>query len=139
MKQIERARNPGAIAPADVNVRTFRSQCFMKGIMVATIYKRVYPNSTSPIAYARGSQGRPKTESFTRITEAKKWVAATETAIREGRYFPTLEAKRHTVGELIGRYECDILEVAGPLRWTRRHPLPAQSLRYLATAVLGSK
>ena len=53
--------------------------------------------------------GSPQTESFTRITDAKKWVAATETAIREGRYFPTLEAKRHTVGELIGRYEREIL------------------------------
>jgi integrase len=42
--------------------------------------------------------------SFNRLTDAKKWAASTESAIREGRYFKTAEAKKHTVAEMIDRY-----------------------------------
>ncbi len=41
---------------------------------------------------------------FTRITDAKKWIQDTESAIREGRHFKTSEAKKHTAKELINRY-----------------------------------
>lgn len=46
---------------------------------------------------------------FSRKTDAKKWAAETESAIRAGRYFKTIEAKRHTVGEMIDRYISDIV------------------------------
>lgn len=46
---------------------------------------------------------------FARKTDAKKWEAATESAIREGRHFKTTEAKRHTLTELIARYKQEIL------------------------------
>lgn len=46
---------------------------------------------------------------FDRLTDAKKWAAATESAIREGRHFKTAEAKKHTMAEMIDRY----LESAG--------------------------
>lgn len=46
----------------------------------------------------------PETSSFKRLTDAKRWAQSTEAAIREGRYFKTSEAKRHTLGELIDRY-----------------------------------
>jgi integrase len=46
---------------------------------------------------------------FERLTDAKKWAAATESAIREGRHFKTSKAKQHTLGELIARYKRDVL------------------------------
>jgi len=46
---------------------------------------------------------------FTRKTDAKKWAAETESAIRAGRYFKTIEAKRHTVAEMIDRYISDVV------------------------------
>ena len=41
---------------------------------------------------------------FDRLTDAKKWAAATESAIREGRHFKTAEAKKHTLADMIDRY-----------------------------------
>lgn len=46
----------------------------------------------------------PQNATFNRITDAKRWIQATEAAIREGRHFRTSEAKRHTLAELIERY-----------------------------------
>jgi len=46
---------------------------------------------------------------FERLTDAKKWAAATESAIREGRHFKTSKAKQHTLGELIDRYKREVL------------------------------
>jgi integrase len=47
-----------------------------------------------------------RTESayFKRKTDAKKWAGQIEAAIREGRYFPSREAAKHTVADLIDRY-----------------------------------
>lgn len=50
-----------------------------------------------------------QTATFERITDAKKWVQQTESAIREGRHFKTSEAKRHTLAEMIDRYCLDVL------------------------------
>ncbi|MDD2863936.1 MAG: site-specific integrase [Methylococcales bacterium] len=46
----------------------------------------------------------PQRATFKRLTDAKKWVQDTESAIREGRHFKTVEAKKHTVADLINRY-----------------------------------
>lgn len=46
---------------------------------------------------------------FSRLTDARKWEQQTEAAIREGRYFKTAEAQRHTLQELIKRYIQDVL------------------------------
>lgn len=46
----------------------------------------------------------PETATFDRKRDAKLWAQATEAALREGRYFPTREAKHRTVGELIEAY-----------------------------------
>ncbi len=51
----------------------------------------------------------PQSATFERLTDAKKWGQQTESAIREGRYFKTAEAKRHTFGELVDRYVRDVL------------------------------
>lgn len=46
---------------------------------------------------------------FTRKTDASKWASNTEAAIREGRYFKTSEARKHTLAELVDRYIRDVL------------------------------
>ena len=46
--------------------------------------------------------------SFRRLTDAKKWAQQTEAAIREGRYFKTTEARKHTLAEVIDRYKDSI-------------------------------
>ena len=50
-------------------------------------------------------KGYPKeTATFERKTDAKRWAQQTEAAMREGRYFKTTEAKKHTLADLIDRY-----------------------------------
>lgn len=53
----------------------------------------------------------PQSATFDRLTDAKKWAAATESAIREGRHFKTAAAKKHTFAEAIDRYTSDVLPV----------------------------
>ncbi len=50
-----------------------------------------------------------ETATFTRKTDAKKWAGSTESAIQEGRHFKTSESKRHTLGEMIDRYQNSVL------------------------------
>lgn len=50
-----------------------------------------------------------QTASFERLTDAKKWAQHTESAIREGRHFKIVEAKKHTFAEMIDRYIKDVL------------------------------
>jgi len=50
-----------------------------------------------------------QTATFQRITDAKKWVQDTESAIREGRHFKTAESKKHTFADLANRYIKDVL------------------------------
>ena len=60
-------------------------------------------------------KGYPRqSATFSRKTDAKKWAQATESAIREGRHFGTVEAKRHTLAELIDRYTKDVLPTKKP-------------------------
>jgi len=49
-----------------------------------------------------------QTSTFLRLTDAKRWATQTEAAIREGRHFKDVEAKRHTLDSAIERYirEC---------------------------------
>ncbi len=46
----------------------------------------------------------PQSATFDRKTDAKKWAQDTESAIRDGRHFKTVEAKKHTLTEMIDRY-----------------------------------
>src|SRR5215471_13013452 len=45
-----------------------------------------------------------QTATFSKLSEAKQWAQITEGTVLEGRHFPTPEAKRHTVTDLIDRY-----------------------------------
>jgi integrase len=51
----------------------------------------------------------PQRATFQRRTDAKKWVQQTESAIREGRYFKTTEARKHTLADLVDRYKDSVL------------------------------
>ncbi len=46
----------------------------------------------------------PQRASFRTRTLAKKWIQDVESGIRDGRHFKTVEAKRHTVNEMIDRF-----------------------------------
>lgn len=50
-----------------------------------------------------------QTATFERLTDARKWIQQTESAIREGRHFKLAEAKKHTLEEAIDRYVETIL------------------------------
>ena len=56
-----------------------------------------------------------QTVTFKRKTDAK----STESAIREGRYFKTAEAKKHTLANLVDRYIKDILPKKKPEKGNR--------------------
>lgn len=54
-------------------------------------------------------QGQIQCDRFERLTDAKKWIQDTESAIRSGRHFKTTEAKKHTLGQMIDRYMENVL------------------------------
>ena len=41
---------------------------------------------------------------FKHLTKARKWIQDTESAIREGRHFKTVEAKKHSFANMVDRY-----------------------------------
>lgn len=55
-----------------------------------------------------------QTASFDRLTDARKWAASTESAIREGRHFKTAESKKHTFTDLVKRYAKDEIPKYNP-------------------------
>lgn len=65
---------------------------------------------------------------FERKTDAKEWAKQTEASIREGRYFKTAEAKKHTISDFIDRYLREIekknpkrfVDVKKLLNWWKR-------------------
>jgi integrase len=72
---------------------------------MATITKRLTVEGKPYYTAQIRLKGYPaQTATFQRITDAKKWVQDTESAIRKGRHFKTAEAKKHTVSEMIERY-----------------------------------
>lgn len=72
---------------------------------MATINKHVDMEGKTTYRVRVRMKGHPmQTATFKRLTDAKKWGGATEEAIREGRYFNKVEAKKRTLNELIDRY-----------------------------------
>jgi integrase len=77
---------------------------------MANIEKRVSQDGkTSYRAKVRLKGFAPQTATFVRKTDADRWSQQTEAAIREGRYFQSAEAKRHTFADLIDRYKKEVL------------------------------
>lgn len=76
---------------------------------MATIEKRTSKGQTVYYAKVR-RKGRPQcAATFFRLTDARRWAKITEAAVLEDRHFPTIEAKRHNLGELINRYPAEVL------------------------------
>jgi integrase len=77
---------------------------------MATIEKRTAADGAITYRAKVRLRGHPvQTGTFERLTDAKKWTTATESAIREGRHFKTTEAKRHTLADVIDRYIVDVI------------------------------
>ncbi len=72
---------------------------------MATITERTSQDGSKSYRVEVRLKGHPiQRATFKRLTDAKKWVQNTESAIREGRHFKTSEAKKHTLGDAIVRY-----------------------------------
>jgi integrase len=80
---------------------------------MATIEKRKRLEKTVYRVKIRLRGHPPADASFDRITDAKRWAAETETAIRAGRWFQHVEAKRTTLSDLIDRYRKEFVPNAG--------------------------
>ena len=55
-------------------------------------------------ARVRVKGAKPLSETFSSKTKAKRWADSTETALKDGRRIPELEAKKHLLSEVIDRY-----------------------------------
>jgi len=77
---------------------------------MATIKERIAKDGTPRYTVEIRLKGYPaQTATFKRKTDIKKWVQDTESAIRDGRHFKTVEAKKHTFADLVDRYIKDVL------------------------------
>jgi len=75
---------------------------------MATITKRTGKNGTTYKVQIRIKGHPAETASFDRLTDAKRWAAETETAIRQGKHFGA--ARRRTFTELADKYEAAIAD-----------------------------
>jgi integrase len=84
---------------------------------MATIEMRRNADGTTGYRAKIRLKGFPsESATFERKTDAKEWAKQTEASMRQGRHFKTAEAKKHTVGELIDQYLCE-LEKKNPKRF----------------------
>ncbi|TAN48691.1 MAG: site-specific integrase [Methylococcaceae bacterium] len=93
---------------------------------MATITERKAKDGSPSYRVEVRLKGHPiQRATFERKTDAKRWAASVESAIKEGRHFKTTEAKKHTLTELIDRYIKEVL------------PGKASSMRVRQTLQLG--
>ncbi len=96
---------------------------------MASIRKRTGRDGKSAYFVEVRLKGCPSQRAtFERLTDARNWVQQTESAIREGRYFKTVEARRHTLADAIDRYRESVLPTkrdqrkqSAQLNWWRKH------------------
>jgi integrase len=82
---------------------------------MASIRKRIAKDGTvSHRVEIRLKGHAPQRATFKRLTDARRWAQATESAIREGRYFRTAEARKHTLADAIDRYGDTVLPAKKP-------------------------
>lgn len=75
-----------------------------------SIERRVADDGSTTYRVKIRLKGFPtETASFARLTDAKRWGQTMEAAMREGRYFKTSEAKKHTLADLVDKYISDLL------------------------------
>jgi hypothetical protein len=110
MTQIDRTGNTDRPFARAYRVRTTIDVLNSKESRWPTIDKRTNPNGTTKYRVRTRLKGFPSVSAtFPRLTDARRWAAATESAQREGRHFASSEAKRHTFAEFIERYQRDVL------------------------------
>jgi len=81
---------------------------------MATIVRRPGPKGQQVYRAQVRRKGAPSlSATFDKLSDARKWIQSTEAAIFEGRHFKVIEAKRHTLADLIDRYIADILPHKG--------------------------
>ncbi|HUX79477.1 MAG TPA: site-specific integrase [Alphaproteobacteria bacterium] len=84
---------------------------------MATLEKRLTADGTIGYRAKVRLKGFPsQSATFERKTDAREWAKQTEASMREGRYFKTAEAKKHTVADLIDRHLREI-EKKNPKRF----------------------
>jgi len=72
---------------------------------MAYIEKRESENGKTAYRAMIRLKGYPtETATFDRLTDARDWAQKTEAAMKERRYFKTVESKKHTVADMIARY-----------------------------------
>lgn len=91
---------------------------------MATIEKRTAQGETVYRVKVRLKGYPPQSATFPRLTDARRWANDIESDIRHGRHFKTIEAKRHTLADLLDRYMAgelprkkDAAQQARQLRW----------------------
>jgi integrase len=112
---------------------------------MANIEKRTAQDGKTAYRVKVRLKGYPvQSATFERLTDAKKWASATESAIREGRHFKTTEAKKHTLAELLDRYTRDVLAKNPKAAEDRKHhfqwwkeAIGAYALADITPALLG--
>ena len=73
---------------------------------MASFEKRISDDGATSYRVKIGLRGHePVSATFQRLTDAKTWASQTESDLKANRYFGA--AKRHTIGELLDRYEAD--------------------------------
>jgi integrase len=81
-----------------------------KGVSMATIEERTSKSGETTYRVKIRLKGeKPQEATFKRKSDAKKWAGSIEAAIREGRHFRCVEAKRRTLAELIDKYIDNVL------------------------------
>ena len=97
---------------------------------MATIARRPGKNGqTSYRAQVRRKGVAPLSATFTKLSDARKWVQVTEAAIIEGQHFKMAEAKRQTLADLLDCYLADVLSHQRP----STIPDQERQLRWCAT------
>ena len=92
---------------------------------MASIRERKLADGTKTFQVQIRLRGKkPIVATFRRKSDASKWIQNTESAIREGRFFPTSESHRKTVAEMIDRFLSETL----PSRPKFRHEYTSQLL-----------
>jgi|TARA_B110000879_G_scaffold194808_1_gene262947 integrase len=77
---------------------------------MATIEKRANPAGGNSYRVKVRLKGFPnQTETFKRLTDAKRWAVQVEASIREGKYFNTSESKKRTLADAIDKYAAECL------------------------------
>lgn len=81
-------------------------------VLVATILEVKGRNGSRYRAQVRLKGFPRQSATFSRKTDARRWASRMENELREGRYFKTAQAKKHTLSESVDRY----LREVNPLR-----------------------